>query len=175
MGLALEGNASETCDEWRLSFPLNFYFQTDIVPVWGGNRGVIFAYHLTHAAFVLTCQCFEQGYSHDAVQVPQPGDILRQLVVLDKSSIFRLIATDNTVITVEHEFSSLPGFPSTFVESTFLLNDLCWDAQSNLAIHTAAAMLVVLVLDVLDKEFIAKKVRRFSRCMCNERFLLRQF
>jgi hypothetical protein len=52
---------------------------------------VILAYHLAYAAFVFTSQCFEQGYPHDAVQVPQPGDVLRQLVVLHKPSIFRLI------------------------------------------------------------------------------------
>lgn len=128
VGLAMQRDTPETCDQWRLALALDFHLQADIFPLWGGDRGVILAYHLAHAAFVFTRQCFEQGHSHDAVEVPQPGDVLCQLVVLDKPSIFCLIPTDDTVVTVKHEFSSSSRFPSALVEHAFLLNDLCWNS-----------------------------------------------
>lgn len=76
--------------------------------------------------------------------------------MLDGSSIFRLVAADDAVVTVENEFPTPPRLSPCFVERTFLLNDLCWNAEANVPIDAATAMPVVLVLCLLDHQFIAE-------------------
>jgi hypothetical protein len=109
------------------------------------------------------------------VDLPQPGDVLSQLVVLNESSILRLVAADDAVVTVENEFPSPTRLSSCLVERTFLLNDLCRNTEANMPIDAAAAMPVVLVLCLLDHQFVAQEVCRFGGRMRNQGLFFRQF
>ncbi len=91
------------------------------------HRGSIFPGHFADTPLVLECQGFEKRCSHDPVQFPQPGDILCQLVVLDKPAIFRLVASYDREVVIAHQFLAMMGFALTPVESAFVLDDFGWN------------------------------------------------
>lgn len=88
-----------------------------------GDLGVIPAYHLADAALMFACQGLEQGESHGSVNLPEPRNILCQLIILYEPSVFRLIASDDAKVTFEQEFRPPSGFLPALIAPAFFLND----------------------------------------------------
>ena len=70
------------------------------------------------------CQCFEKRGLHDPVQSPKPGDVLGEQVILNESSILRLILAHDGVILVEKQFRATYRFSVAHIQGELLFHDI---------------------------------------------------
>src|SRR6266480_2715913 len=105
--------------------------------------------------------------------------VVRESVVVDDATEFRLIDAHYAVITLIHQFGPMDRFPPPLIAAAFAHQYLAWHTQSDLSIDTAAfcATLGRCPLRILVEcaDLIPKEVSSFAPRMGDERFGLGQF
>ena len=105
--------------------------------------------------------------------------IVRESVVVDDATEFRLINAHDAVITFIQQFGPMDRFPPSLVAAAFAHQYFAWHTQSDLSIDTAAFRATFgrcpLRIFVERGDLISKKVSSFAPRMGDERFGLGQF
>jgi len=73
---------------------------------------------------VFACQRFEQGGQHHPVQAMEPGDVLRQQVVVHQATVSRLIHGDDGVVAVVDQLPPVDRLAFLAVLPTVPIQDL---------------------------------------------------
>ena len=172
MLVSSERDTTEVGDQWFFVLAaINRDFEAFHRPVGGMHRGAVGVQHGAPACFMLIRQGADERLLHEPVQSAEVRDVGGQQVVLHHTPILRLVPLDDGVVVFEEQCRSMRGFAVLHILRAVGIDDRRWDAESNAAVYTALALLVMLIIVLLGDNVMAEEACLFGIGMCDERLL----
>ena len=117
------------------------------------------------------CQCFGQRLFHYPFQCPEAMQVVGQSVVLDQSSVCRLVKRNDAEVAIIDEFRSVEHFSAVwFVSLAFVFDDLFRDSQSNPPVERSSISSISVGILLKGMDFVVEKPRGFCPRMGNQGF-----
>src|SRR6266508_4274767 len=109
------------------------------------------------------------------MQFVQMCDVICELVILNVSTVFVLIVTDDGEVVITNQFWSMDRFSCSHIDRASFFDDLGWYPQLGLTVDTSVTPMVMFSIAVSGCDFIAKEPCRISGGVGNQGLCGREF